>query len=176
MPNKHNNDGASTSGTTTYTYDGLNRVTQVTHPDGAYATNTYTGRAVLSADEGNGTARVQRISQSDGRGRLISVCEITGTTQQGTSNNTSASCGLDVSGTGFLTGYGYDASGSNGPLYSLTNVTQGGVSRSFVYDSLGELNVARHLNPGIRSYKYQLSDVKQIFRSEFSIGRMVSGM
>ena len=112
--------GASTSGATTYAYDGLSRTTRITHPDGAYATNTYTGRAVLSADEGNGTDRVQRISQSDALGRLIYVCEVTGQTQQGSSNNTPSSCGtsptLDISATGFLTTYGYDASNSNGPL------------------------------------------------------------
>jgi RHS repeat-associated protein len=148
------NTGAPTSGTTTYTYDGLSRVVQVTHPDGTTATNTYTGRAVLSADEGDGTRRVQRISQSDALGRLIYVCEVTGQIQQGSSNNTPSSCGLDVSGTGFLTTYGYDASNSNGPLESLTNVTQGGVARSFIYDSLGELRSAANPESGTTTYGY----------------------
>ncbi len=142
------NTGAPTSGTTTYSYDGLSRVIQVTHPDGTSATNTYTGRAVLSADEGNGTRDVQRISQSDALGRLIYVCEVTGQTQQGSSNNSPSSCGLDASGTGFLTTYGYDASNSNGSLDSLTSVTQGGVSRSFIYDSLGELRSATNPESG----------------------------
>jgi RHS repeat-associated protein len=148
------NSGAPTSGTTTYTYDGLSRVIQVTHPDSTYASNTYTGRAVLSADEGNGTDRIQRISQSDALGRLIYVCEITGQTQQGTSNKTPSSCGLDVTGTGFLTTYGYDASNSNGPLESLTSVTQGGVTRSFIYDSLGELLTATNPESGVTTYSY----------------------
>jgi RHS repeat-associated protein len=149
-----NNQGAPTSGTTTYAYDGLSRVVQVTHPDGTYATNTYTGRAVLSADEGNGTRRIQRISQTDALGRLIYVCEVTGQTQQGSSNNTPSSCGLDVSGSGFLTTYAYDASNSNGPLESLTNVSQGGVNRSFIYDSLGELLSASNPESGTTTYTY----------------------
>lgn len=148
------NPSAPTSGTTTYAYDGLSRVTQVTHPDGAYATNTYTGRAVLSADEGNGTDRVQRISQNDALGRLIYVCEVTGQIQQGSSYNTPSSCNLDVSGSGFLTTYGYDASNSNGPLESLTSVTQGGALRNFVYDSLGELRSATNPESGTTTYNY----------------------
>ncbi|MGB8028034.1 MAG: RHS repeat-associated core domain-containing protein [Terracidiphilus sp.] len=148
------NQGAPTSGTTTYAYDGLSRVTQVTHPDNTYATNTYTGRAVLSADEGNGTDRIQRISQTDALGRLIYACEVTGQTQQGSSNNTPSSCSLDVSGSGFLTTYGYDASNSNGPLESLTSVIQGGVDRSFIYDSLGELQSASNPESGTTTYLY----------------------
>lgn len=152
------NPSAPTSGTTTYAYDGLSRITQVTHPDGAYATNTYTGRAVLSADEGNGTHRIQRISQTDALGRLIYVCEVTGQTQQGSSNNMPSSCGapptFDISATGFLTTYGYDASNSNGPLDSLTNVTQGGVTRSFIFDSLGELRSASNPESGTTAYTY----------------------
>ena len=147
------NTGAPTSGTTTYAYDGLSRITQITNPDGTYATNTYTGRAVLSADEGNGTDRIQRISQTDTMGRLIYVCEVTTETQQG-SNNTPSSCGLDISGSGFLTTSGYDAANSNGPLGSLTSVTQGGISRSFVYDSVGELRTATNPESGTTTYAY----------------------
>jgi len=148
------NPNASTSGTTTYAYDGLSRVIQVTHPDNTSANNTYTGRAVLSADEGNGAHNVSRISQTDALGRLIYVCEVTSQEQQGASNNTPSSCNLDVSGTGFLTTYGYDASNSNGPLESLTSVIQGGISRSFVYDSLGELRSAYNPESGTTTYSY----------------------
>ncbi|MGB9144549.1 MAG: hypothetical protein WCC14_01890, partial [Acidobacteriaceae bacterium] len=140
---------ASTSGTTTYSYDGLSRVIQVTNPDGTTATNTYAGRAVLSADEGNGTDRIERITQKDALGRLIDVCEITGTAEEGTSG-TPASCGLDLAGTGFLTTYGYDA--SNGPLDAVTSVTQGAESRSFTYDSLGEILSATNPESGTTNY------------------------
>jgi RHS repeat-associated protein len=140
-------------------------VTQVTHPDNTSATNAYTGRAVLSSDEGNGNpdgnGRIQRISQSDALGRLIYVCEITGQVQQGTSNFTPASCGssVDIAGSGFLTTYGYDGPGLNNgapsaPLESLTSVSQGGVSRSFIYDSLGELLTATNPESGTTTYSY----------------------
>jgi RHS repeat-associated protein len=159
-----NNPGAPTAGTTTYAYDGLSRVYQVTHPDSTYATNTYSGRAVLSADEGNGTNRIQRVSQTDALGRLLYVCEVTGQTQQG-SNNSPSACGLDISSSpytgsisGFLTTYGYDASNSNGPLESLTTVTQGGVGRSFIYDSLGELRSATNPESGTTVYTTYDSD------------------
>jgi len=141
--------GASTSGITTYTYDGLGRTTRLTHPDNSYAFSTYLGRAVLSADEGNGTTRVQRVSQTDALGRLAYVCEVSSTTQQGASN-TPSSCGLDISANGFLTSYSYDTLGN------LTSVTQGGVSRAFVYDSLSELRSAN--NPESRTTLYNSYD------------------
>jgi YD repeat-containing protein len=50
VSNPYRSTSDSTYGLTSYAYDGLGRVTQVTHPDKSYATNTYTGRAVLSAD------------------------------------------------------------------------------------------------------------------------------
>lgn len=65
-----------------------------------------------------------------------------------------SSCGLDVSGSGFLTTYGYDASNSNGPLDSLTSVIQGGVNRSFIYNSLGELQSASNPESGTTTYAY----------------------
>jgi RHS repeat-associated protein len=148
------NTSAATTGLTTYNYDGLSRVVSVVHPDGTSASNTYSGRAVLSADEGNGTNRIQRISQSDALGRLHYVCEVTGQTQQGNANNSPSACNLDVSGSGFLTTYGYDGSGSNGPLESLTSVSQGGVGRSFIYDSLGELRSATNPESGTTTYQY----------------------
>jgi RHS repeat-associated protein len=147
-----NNPNAATSGTTTYTYDGLSRLTQVQNPDGTSSTNQYTGRAVLSSDEGNGTKQIQRISQTDALGRLIYVCELTSTVEQGASG-TPASCGsLDISGTGFLTTYGYDASNSSGPLESVTSVTQGGESRSFIYAPGGWLTSATNPESGTTNY------------------------
>ena len=60
-----------TYGLTASTYDALGRVTQVTHPDNSTLLTTYTGRAMQVQDEGNGTQRVTRISQTEGLGRLI---------------------------------------------------------------------------------------------------------
>jgi YD repeat-containing protein len=140
---------ASTSGTTTYSYDGLGRKTQVTNPDNSTSTTSYTGRAILDADEGRGTgtAPIQAISQRDALGRLVSVCEVTASPEKG-SSGTPSSCGLDISGTGFLTQYAFD------PLGNLLSVQQGGISRSFVYDSLSELKSASNPESGATSYTY----------------------
>ncbi len=133
VTNPYRSTGSSTDGFTAYTYDPLGRVIQVTHPDGSFITTANKGSATQVTDEGNGTSSVQRISQTDGLGRLTNVCEISSATQMGT-GGTPASCGLLISGTGFLTTYGYDV------LNNLTAASQGGlVARSFVFDSLGEL-------------------------------------
>jgi YD repeat-containing protein len=59
-----------------FAYDALGRTASVTHSDGTSVLTSYTGRATSVQDEGNGTQRVQRISQVDGLGRLTSVCEV----------------------------------------------------------------------------------------------------
>lgn len=92
------------------------------------------GRSVDVKDEGNGTHNVERISQSDALGRLTSVCEVTGAVQAGISPG---SCGLDYSGTGFLTTYSYN------PRGDLTDVAQGTLQgRHFDYDLQSRLTHA----------------------------------
>ena len=65
-----------TYGITTYAYDALGRATSVTNPDSTTLITTYSGAATSVQDEGNGIQRVTRISQTDGLGRLSSVCEV----------------------------------------------------------------------------------------------------
>src|SRR5260370_65892 len=65
-----------TYGLTTFTYDALARPTPVTHPPNTTVLTTYTGRATQVQDEGNGTQRLTRISQTDALGRLLSLCEV----------------------------------------------------------------------------------------------------
>ena len=130
----------------TFAYDPLNRATQVTHSDNSTVLNSYIGRATSGQDEGNGTGRVQRISQVDGLGRLASLCEVTSTTLTvGIAGSTTpAVCNQDISGTGFLTAYSYDA------LSNLISVAQGPLSpRTFAYDSLSRLLCAE--NPEIQN-------------------------
>jgi RHS repeat-associated protein len=132
-----------------FAYDPLGRVTQVTHSDNSTVLTSYTGRATSVQDEGNGTQRVQRISQVDGLGRLASVCEVASATQLGT-GGTPGACGQDIAGTGFLTTYTYDA------LNNLTGVSQGGyLPRSFAYDSLSRLLSAANPESGTINYKYE---------------------
>ena len=144
------NCGSATWGLTTYAYDSLGRVTQVTNPDSSSRTTVYSGRAIKATDEGNGngSTQVQHVYQTDGLGRMTSVCEVTGETQSGISP-TPTSCGQDLNATGFLTSYSYD------PLNNLTSVTQGGLNaRSFAYDSLSRLTSAANPESGTISYSY----------------------
>jgi RHS repeat-associated protein len=123
----------STWGYTSHQYDALGRTTQVTHPDSSTVLITYTSRASQVSDEGNGTQRVTRISQTDALGRLVSVCEVSSGTLLG-NGGTPAACGQDISATGFLTTYQYDVLGN------LLQVNQAGLnSRTFSYDSLSRL-------------------------------------
>src|SRR5579859_718382 len=119
-----------------FAYDALGRTTSITHSDGTSMQYTYTGRATQVTDEGNNSTRVTRITQSDGLGRLTSVCEVSNTALTG-NGGTPTACGQDISATGFLTtyGYSYDNSGN-----LTTTISQGNLSpRIFVSDSLGRL-------------------------------------
>jgi YD repeat-containing protein len=137
------NCGEATWGYTTYSYDALGRTTNVTHPDKTFVATSYTGRATDVVDEGNGnTSRPERVSQVDGLGRLVSVCEVTSTPQLGPGGSPAA-CSQDINRTGFLTTYGYDALGN------LLIVTQGSLSqRTFAYDSLSHLLCAANPETG----------------------------
>jgi len=132
----------------TFTYDALNRITQVKNQDNTAVQKTYLGRATEVTDEGNGTRTVQRISQTDALGRLTSTCEVSNATLLGIAG-TPGACGQDIAGTGFLTNYSHDALGN------LLSVTQGGLTgRSFVYDSLSRLTSATNPESGTISYTY----------------------
>jgi RHS repeat-associated protein len=126
-----------TYGTTIYQYDALGRKNQTTLPGGAVSLINYAGNATENTDPSNGTTSVQHIQQIDGLGRLIKVCEVS-SAALGTDSSPS-SCGLNISGSGYLTSYTYD------PLGNMWSVNQHGLSRSFVYDSLSRLTQA--MNP-----------------------------
>src|SRR6266567_3429042 len=151
--------GEATSGLTTFTYDALGRTTQVTHPDNSTVLTTYSGRATQVQDEGNGTQRVTRISQTDGLGHLSSLCEVASGPFVVPPGNSTASligsagspvaCGQDIAGTGFLTTHQYDA------LSNLLQVNQTGIApRTFTYDSLSRLLTASNPESGAISYTY----------------------
>jgi RHS repeat-associated protein len=132
----------------TFSYDALGRQTRVTHSDGTYAQAYYRGRAYQSTDEGNGTSNASQIMQSDGLGRLISVCEVSASAQKG-SGNVPSTCGLDIGGTGFLTTYAYNT------LDNLTSVTQGTLNqRTLAYDSLSRLTSKTEPESGTTTYSY----------------------
>jgi RHS repeat-associated protein len=131
-----------------YSYDALGRVMSVAHSDGTAVTSTYSGAATSVSDEGNGTRSVQKISQTDALGRLISACEMTGQALQfGLTPNPAPQCNSFISGSGFPTTYQYDALGD------LLNVSQGGLNaRTFSYDSLSRLLTASNPESGTICY------------------------
>jgi RHS repeat-associated protein len=147
VSNPHRSISNPTDGTTGFTYDALGRPLVITNPDSTTRNFTYTQRASKIVDEGNGSYNVTHIYQNDGLGRLKNVCEVSGTTQ---ANSTSPSaCGLDISGTGFLTTYSYD------PLGNLSTVAQPGISnRTYAYDGLSRLTQEVNPESGTTTYAY----------------------
>ena len=132
-----------------FAYSVLGLPTHVTHSDGTSTTTSYGGLATQVTDEGNGSSNVSRILQRDGLGRLVSVCELYSGTPLFGNGGTPAACGQDISGTGFLTSYGYDTLGN------LTGVTQGTLtSRTYSYDSLSRMTSETTPEAGTVSYSY----------------------
>jgi RHS repeat-associated protein len=133
--------------------DALGRVTEATHSDGSAVLTDYAGRATRVRDEGrdNSGDRVTQVSQMDGLGRLVSVCEKSSATQMG-SNNAPSACGQDIPETGFMTTYQYDI---NDPVGSAWQINQPGLAtRFFVNDSLGQLVKATNPEAGTTQYVY----------------------
>jgi RHS repeat-associated protein len=115
---------------TTYNYDVLDRVTSVVAPDGSTSSRYYNESSypsVATPGAAGSTIRVkdawgrERWARSDAQNRLAEVVE-----PDPNGNGAVASNGL-------LTTYSYNTLGN------LTNVNQGGQTRSFQYDSLGRL-------------------------------------
>lgn len=132
-----------TSPATTYTYDALNRPLVITSPINGTVTNTYTKQDVLTiiGPAPAGETTKQRQYEYDGLGRLKSVCEIT-------SDAGSGPCGQVVAATGFLTSYTYDTLGR------LTDVSQSGQARHFVFDDLGRMTSETQPESGTTTYAY----------------------
>jgi RHS repeat-associated protein len=132
-----------------FAYDALGRPTRTTHSDGTFGGSIYAGRATQITDEGNGSYNVGRILQKDGLGRLVSVCELYSGTALLGSGGTPGSCGLDLTGSGFVTTYGYDLLGN------LTSVAQGALAaRTYNYDSLSRLTSETTPEAGTVTYTY----------------------
>ena len=126
-----------------YSYDGLSRVTQITHADGTAIHYSYKGRAVQTTDE-NG---VSKIVQTDAFGRTTIVCEISSSSTMPASGSP-VSCGTDIAGTGFVTSYSYNTASHT------TTITQGAQTRVFQTDSLGRNVLAQEPESGSTTYSY----------------------
>lgn len=127
---------------TTYSYDALNRITAIGNADGTNS-YVYTDRAVSVTDV-NG---VQKITQSDALGRTTAICEISSNASMPSSGSPS-SCGMDISGTGFLTTYSYDLANHK------ATVTQGVQQRVFQTDPLGRTILTSEPERGTTTYSY----------------------
>ena len=157
-----------TYGSTQFTYDGLDRKTLVINPDNSSTNLAYAGIATQTTEPFNGTTNVQHIDQIDGLGRLKYVCEVAAGSL---GSGSPGSCGLQMSGSGYLTAYNYD------PLGNLLCVEQhGGVSgsscssspsgdstnpwhiRRFTYDGLSRLITAENPESGTISYSYPMQN------------------
>lgn len=144
---------------TTTEYDSLGRVKNVTTADGSVLATDYDGSKTLVTDQ----ADKKRLSKSDGLGRLTDVWEITPT-----DTNTVSVSFKGQSLTGYRAQYEYDTLGN------LSKVIQGAQTRSFSYDSLSRLILAR--NPeqnatltdtraaGTWSVSYQYDDNSNILK------------
>lgn len=119
---------------TQYTYDALGRLTHIATPNGFNKYFSYSGRATQLQQYPYYDNQIT-ISQMNGLGLIAAVCEVTSQTQMG-STGTPAACGLDISGTGFLTTYSYD------PLGNLIGVSNASNNRGFAYDGLSRLTQA----------------------------------
>lgn len=127
-----------------YTYDALGRVLVVQHGTSptTQTTTTYLGRTTKTVDE-NG---VTKLTQIDGLGRISAVCEITST--QLPNSDPPVSCGMDITGTGYLTTYTYDM------VNHTTTITQGGQQRVFQTDWLGRPTSVQEPESGTTTYAY----------------------
>ena len=120
---------------TTTAYDNLDRPTLVTQPDGSLNRACYTNNEVLQVDAAGKWSKTIH----DGLGRLTTVAEDpTGSCQSLT----------NTGGSGLLTTYLYTARDL------LSQVTQGGQTRTFAYDSLGRLTSATNPESGATTYTY----------------------
>lgn len=120
--------------TTQYSYDALNRVTKVVTPNNNSKITTYSGRAT-ELQQFPAYSNQITISQINGLGQTVEVCDVTTLTQKG-STGTPAACGLDIADTGFLTSYSFD------PLGNILNVSNATNTRTFTYDGLSRLTQA----------------------------------
>jgi RHS repeat-associated protein len=144
VSNPYRTNTDPTFGTTSYSYDGLDRVLVVTKPDGGTVATSYSGGSATVTDE---TGK-KRTSQIDGLGRLVSVTE-----DPGVAN--------------YLTNYAYDLNNNMTCVEQQGNVTGTGCSsppssdatspwrvRRFAYDSLSRLTSATNPESGTIAYTY----------------------
>ena len=129
-----------------YLYDGLSRMTSITHADGSSSTWFYQGRAVRQTDSPGTTT----ITQMDLIGRTSAICEVTSKALvTGGITDSPGNCNMDIGGTGFLTKLSYDL-----PNHKVS-ITQGSQPpRVFQTDAAGRQTMSQELESGTTNYGY----------------------
>ena len=153
-------------------HDALNRVISVVDPDNTAAQIVFLGAAASIQDEGNNsgsTKHIAKVYQLDALGRLKSVCEVSGSTQLG-SSNTPVACSQDVAAQGFLSSYLYDAAGH------ITSVNQPGLgARTYASDGVGRMTQEIGPESGTTTYSYdtdtQATSISAFARSRIRMGQ-----
>lgn len=141
----------TTTPSTTTTYDGASRPTQVTDGGGGIVTYDYWRNTMKQtakpAPTGENTKKKQL--QYDGLGRLTSVCEMTG------DPTWSGNCAQTNPQTGYWTQYAYNASPNFNSLTVTQNTQSSPVqSRLYVYDMLGRLTSETNPETANLAYTY----------------------
>ena len=126
-----------------YSYDALNRVTNVANPDGTSSSASYNSRAV----EQSNSQGIATITQYDMLGRTSAICELSASSSLPASGTPTA-CGMDIAGTGFVTTFAYDLSNHK------TTVTQGAQQRVFQTDAAGRTTYTSEPERGATTYSY----------------------
>jgi RHS repeat-associated protein len=138
---------------TTTTYDGLNRPLQVSDSGGGTVTYSYSKNDTLVTAGPQVTQPAtenlkQRQLESDGLGRLSSVCELTTATGSG-------NCAQNTPQTGYWTKYTYDANGNQtGVTQNAQAATGSQQTRTYVYDRLSRLTSEQNPESGTKTYTY----------------------
>jgi RHS repeat-associated protein len=134
-----------------FTYDMLDRTTQVTLPDSQTIQAAYSGQYTRVTDQ----VGRQRISQTDALGRLAQVIEVAAATSDYFGYSTFTPVGAWGTIYGYSTSYTYDA------LNNVAQVQQGSQTRLFVYDGLSRLLYEKQPEQGATiSYNGQNYSVK----------------
>ena len=136
---------------TGYSYDGLNRKTEISTWDGhnklSYTDFVYNQNDVkvtFSPAPAGSSYPTSRQYESDALGRLTSVCELL------PSGGGSACNQNSPPGNGYMTTYSYD------PLGDLMGVNQSGQTRSFTYDGLSRMLTESNPESGTTTYIYDM--------------------
>ena len=133
----------SGSGGDVYTYDALRRILTIQHGDNTSALYSYNVLTMKSVDE-NGVTKLVSVSAL---GLISKVCEISSNGNMPGSGSP-ASCGLDISGTGFLTSYAYDL------VNHKVTLTQGAQTRVFQTDWVGRPILIQEPESGQTTFSY----------------------